>query len=69
MGQIIRPINKQYITGYFAAENTILTYAYSRAAGLLFTARRSALHGLCGRNSVRPSVRPSVTVVHCVHMV
>ena len=31
------------------------------------------LHGLCGRNSVRlsvcPSVRPSVTLVDCVHMV
>jgi len=24
------------------------------------TVRRSALHGLCDRNSVRPSVRPSV---------
>ena len=27
------------------------------------------LHGLSDRNSVRPSVRPSVTLVHCVHMV
>jgi len=39
----------------------------------IFTVRRSALHGLCDRNSVRPSVRlsvrPSVTLVDCVHMV
>ena len=38
-----------------------------------FTVRRSALHGLCDCNSVRPSVRlsvcPSVTLVDCVHMV
>jgi len=35
----------------------------------VFTARRSALHGLCDRNSVRPSVRLSVTLVDCVHTV
>ena len=33
------------------------------------TVRRSALHGLCDRNSVRLSVRPSVTLVDCVQMV
>ena len=41
--------------------------------GLVFTVRRSALHGLCDRNSVCLSVRLSVclsvTLVHCVHMV
>jgi len=31
--------------------------------------RRYALHGLSYRNSVRPSVHPSVTLVDCVHMV
>jgi len=31
--------------------------------------RRYALHGLCDRNSVRPSVRLYVTLVDCVHMV
>ena len=36
---------------------------------IVFTVRRSALHGLCDRNSVRPSVGLSVTLVHCVHMV
>ena len=39
---------------------------------VLFTVRRS-LHGICYSNSVRPSVclsvRLSVTLVHCVHMV
>ena len=39
----------------------------------VFTVRRSALHGLCDSNSVclsiRPSVRPSVTLVDCVHKV
>jgi len=39
----------------------------------IFTVRRSALHGLCDRNSVHLSVclsvRLSVTLVHCVHMV
>ena len=35
----------------------------------IFTVRRYALHGLCDRNSVCPSVCPSVTLVHCVHMV
>jgi len=34
-----------------------------------FTVRRYALHSLSYRNSVCPSVRPSVTLVHCVHMV
>ena len=37
--------------------------------GSIFTVRRYALHGLSYRNSVRPSVRLSVTLVHCVHMV
>ena len=48
-------------------QNTLFNIA------IIFTVRRSALHGLCGRNSVRPSVRlsvcPSVTLVNCVHMV
>ena len=30
----------------------------------LFTVRRSALHGLCDSNSVRPSVRPSLCLSH-----
>ena len=38
-----------------------------------FTVRRYVLHGICYRNSVclsvRPSVRLSVTFVDCVHMV
>ena len=42
-------------------------------AAIIFTVRRSALHGLWDRNSVRPSVClsvcPSVTLVDCVHMV
>ena len=37
--------------------------------GVLITVRRSALHGLCDSNSVRPSVCLSVTLVDCVHMV
>ena len=40
---------------------------------MIFTVRRYALHGLCDRNSVCLSVcltvRPSVTLVDCVHMV
>ena len=40
---------------------------------MVVTVRRSALHGLCDRNSVCPSVcpsvHPSVTLVDCVHMV
>jgi len=32
----------------------------------VFTVRRYALHGLSYRNSVRLSVRPSVTLVDCV---
>ena len=36
---------------------------------VIFTMRRYALHGLCDHNSVRPSVCPSVTLVHCVRMV
>ena len=43
------------------------------ACNCIFTVRRSALHGLCDSNSVRPSVRPSVclsvTLVDCVHTV
>jgi len=34
-----------------------------------FIVRRYALRGLSYRNSVRLSVRPSVTLVDCVHMV
>ena len=53
--------------------NTSLPRAGEVIIGVLFTVRRSALHGLCDRNSVclsvRPSVRPSVTLVDCVHMV
>ena len=36
---------------------------------VVVTVRRYALHGLCDRNSVCPSVRPSVTLVDCVHTV
>ena len=40
---------------------------------MVVTVRRSALHGLCDRNSVCPSVcpsvHPSVTLVDCVHTV
>ena len=47
-------------------------YTYLRWS-TIFTVRRSALHGLSYRNSVRPSVRLSVrlsvTLVDCVHMV
>ena len=51
-------------------ENTVSTR-------YIFTVRRSALHGLCDSNSVRPSVRLSVrlsvclsvTLVDCVHTV
>jgi len=39
------------------------------ALNTIFTVRRYALHGLCDRNSVRLFVRPSVTLVDCVHMV
>ena len=39
----------------------------------IFTVRRSALHGICYSNSVRPSVRLSVclsvTLVDCVHTI
>jgi len=35
----------------------------------IITVRRYAFHGLSYRNSVRLSVRLSVTHVHCVHMV
>jgi len=41
----------------------------SKCVVLVFTVRRYALHGLCDRNSVRLSVRPTVTLVDCVHMV
>ena len=34
-----------------------------------FTARRYAMRGLSLRNSVCPSVRLSVTLVDCVHMI
>ena len=39
---------------------------------IIITVRRSALHGLCDRNSVRLSglsVCPSVTLVDCVHII
>ena len=47
--------------------NRIYTLGLKRCA--IFTVRRYALHGLSYRNSVRLSVRSSVTLVDCVHMV
>jgi len=46
-------------------------YQIRREPGLafIFTVRRSALHGICYRNSVCLSVRLSVTLVDCVHTV
>ena len=41
----------------------------TKYCSLIFTVRRSALHGLCDRNSVRLSVCLSVTLVDCVHVV
>jgi len=35
----------------------------------IITVRRYALHGLCDRNYVRPSVSLTVTLVDCVHIV
>ena len=37
--------------------------------GYIFTARRYALSGLSDRNSIRPSVCLSVTLVDCAHIV
>ena len=37
---------------------------YRHHLSLIFTVRRCALHGLCDRNSVRPSVRLSVRLSH-----
>ena len=56
------------------APNSPLTTPLCRPhAVLIFTVRRCALHGLCDRNSDRPSVRlsvcPSDTLVDCVNMV
>ena len=45
------------------------TGLYMCLSTVVFTVRRSALHGLCDRNSVRVSVRLSVTLVDCVHKV
>ena len=52
----------------------IIMYTYTLSKSLfafcsIFTVRRTALHGLCDRNSVCLSVCPSVTLVHCVHTV
>jgi len=46
-----------------------LIYAVLLQCRLIFTARRYAMRGLSHRNSVRPSVWLSVTLVDCVHMV
>ena len=56
---------------YLLRQNVCMTLHFTEAATffLVFTVRRYALHGLCDRNSVRPSVRLSVTLVHCVNMV
>ena len=51
---------------YVPMGNVLLLYQPSIR---VFTVRRYALHGLSYRNSVRLSVRLSVTLVHCVHMV
>ena len=50
---------------YYEIVFTVVTVNFSK----VFTVRRSALHGLCDRNSVCLSVRPSVTLVDCVHVV
>jgi len=46
-------------------DNVLLATAFHT----IFTVWRYALHGLSYRNSVRLSVRLSVTLMHCVHMV
>ena len=54
-------------------ETLLSNFAFIESLRYIFTVRRSALHGLCDRNFVRPSVCPSVclsvTLVDCVHMV
>jgi len=47
----------------------VIKHELANGFNLVFTVRRYALHGLSYRNSVRLSVRLSVTLVHCVHMV
>ena len=42
--------------------SVLLTKERLGIRAMIFTVRRSALHGLCDRNSVRPSVCPSVTL-------
>ena len=49
-------------------ENTV-SYLDVVSISCIFTVRRYALRGLSHRNSVRPSVCLSVTLVDCVHMV
>ena len=75
-----QPLFQDGTDGHFHFSSTsacIVCYATSlvikKTFVVIFTVRRYALHGLCDRNSVCPSVRlsvrPSVTLVDCVHMV
>jgi len=63
------------------AASVAVMYVHGRSSGIeaslampewvsrpIFTVRRSALHGLCDRNSVRPSVCLSVTVGQLVYL-
>jgi len=52
-----------------ASRGFIATARLSCSNKNVFTVRRYALHGLSYRNSVRPSVSLSVTLVHCLHVV
>jgi len=62
-------IKKQHNSVLPLLRHYLPVFAEICRTALIFTARRYALRGLCDRNSVRPSVRPSVTLVDCVHMV
>ena len=64
----IHIVDKKHIVGvWFRLLQNFSPVGCPSSGNSLFTVRRSALHGLCDSNSVRPSVCLSVTLVDCVH--
>jgi len=68
----VRSVSRYCQTVQTITENSLLPFYISvltNSVVTVFTVRHYALHGLCDRNSVCPSVCRSVTLVDCVHMV
>jgi len=69
LADVFDTISQSTLLHRLQTELGLSSHLHCTRLGVIFTVRRSALHGLWDRNSVRLSVRLSVTLVDCVHTV